>query len=226
MTQRPKQSVIPGVFTTQAAPARFPIFYEVDVSDRPFPLDYRQRNYVYVFSLNATIQLWAAGYGPINVLENTWTSIPFPETTKLNLPGQTTYNHLIVQCTDLPLVVNTMQVPRVPVDLLFLPRFDAGDSYSTDDINVQQLSELAIDFTIYSISGGVSPKAGLAVVRAANDGNYYVLEQAPLVSSSGVFSYSVGAGLDGKAFGSAIQVNLVTTGGPTNVNMSGSIKGK
>lgn len=211
---------IPGIFQTQAVPARSPIFYSV-TTPNVFPLDYKQRNYIYFFS-NGPFILTAQGFGTINAPGNTWFPVLFPETTKI----KTTADEITVQCVDVPIQVTTMQVPRIIDDTFELDRQDVGNSFSTGQLSGSAWSELAIDFTVYSITGGTSPTVTFLVSRIGLDGQRYKLEEAAPLSAPGVISYSIGAGLDGKSFAGSYQVDMVTTGSPANVNISGSIKSK
>lgn len=219
------KSLVPGVFTTQQARARLPIFYDVQASQRPFPLDYKGYNYVYMFSAFPA-NLTVSGYGQVFIPGNAWVPIPFPETTQINIPNQTTYSDLTVMCSDVPIVQNIMQLPRIIVELFQLNEQNVGNSFSTGPLVASQYSELAIDFSVYSISGGSSPGVTFAVSRLGLDGVYYQLEKATALTAAGTISYSIGAGLDGKSFAGTFKVDMVTTGNPTSVTISGSIKAK
>ena len=217
--QKPVQR-IPAIFQTQATPARAPVFYTVTTPNL-FPLDYKSMNYVYFFSAGPFI-LTVQGYGQIDIPGSTWFPILFPETTKL----QMTADEITVQCTDVPIQVTSMQVPRLISDMLELDRQDVGNSWSSGQLSGSAWSELAIDFTVYSITGGSSPTVTFLVSRVGLDGKLYKLEQAAPLSAPGTISYSIGAGLDGKSFAGTFQIDMVVTGNPTNVNISGSIKAK
>lgn len=216
--QKASNSLVPGVFQVQQAPARSPIFYTVTTQNL-FPLDYKQRNYVYFFSDSVFI-LTVPGYGVINVPAATWFPVLFPETTKLQINA----NEITVQCTDVPIQITTMEVPRLVADMLTLPK-QTLTSYSVQ-LSGAAYSELAVDFTIYSITGGTAPTVTFLVSRVGLDGQLYKLEQAAALSAAGTISYSIGAGLDGKSFAGLFQVDMVTTGNPTGVQISGSIKAK
>lgn len=209
----------------QQTPARSANFYTITTQNR-FNLDYRGMNYVYFFSDGPFI-LTVYGYSSqnatsIDIPGNTWFPVLFPETTQM----QSTADMITVQCTDVPIQVTSMQVPRLISDMLELDRQDVGNSWSSGQLSGSAWSELAIDFSVYSISGGTTPTVTFLVSRVGLDGQRYKLEQATPLSAPGTISYSIGAGLDGKSFAGLFQVDMVVTGSPTNVNISGSIKAK
>lgn len=213
-------SLIPGVFQTQAAPARPPVFYTV-ATPSPFPLDYRQRNFIYFFS-NNTYAVIARGYSDTLVFPaNAWINVPFPEGTKM----QVTADSITVQCVDVPLVASVIQVPRLISNMFEFDR-QTVTTFSTGQLSGAAFSELAIDFTVYAINGGAAPTVTFQVARVGLDGQLYVLEKATALSAPGTISYSIGAGLDGKSFAGLFQVDMIVTGNPTSVNISGSIKAK
>lgn len=207
---------IPGVFTTQAAPPRAPVYYTEE--RRRFPLDYKNRNFVYFFS-NGPFILTVSGYATISYPANAWMNVPFPETTEI----LSTADSIIVQCVDEPIVDPTVFVPRRVNEQLEIDQQDVGNSWSSGPLSGTEYSELAIDFTIYAIQGGTTPTVTFLVSRIGLDGQLYQLEKHAGLSAPGQISYSIGAGLDGKSFMALFQVDMVTTGNPANVNLSGSI---
>lgn len=206
-----------------APPApRPPVFYSI-TTQNPFPLDYKNRNYVYMFCTTSFI-LTSNDFGAIAFLGSTWNNINLPETTRLTL-SDTGGAEVHVQCVDVPLTSNVVQTPRLLVDVLGFGR-KTVTSYSTGLLDGGNFSELAIDFTVYSIQGGTAPTITFLVSRQGLDGQLYQLEKAAAISAPGAISYSIGAGLDGKSFASKFQVDMITTGSPTSVDISASIKAK
>jgi hypothetical protein len=211
-----QQQRIPGVFSTQPVSGRDPIF--LTITTPTFRLDYHNRNYIYVFS-QGPFQLGITGFAVIDYQANAWINLPYPETTQIAQNA----DELHVQCVDVPLVLTSIQVPRIIDNFVQINQRDVGNSFSTGQLSGSAWSDLAIDFTVYSITGGVSPTVTFLVSRVGLDGQLYQLEKATALSGAGKISYSIGAGLDGKSFGGLFQVDMVTTGNPTNVNISGSI---
>src|SRR5579883_988014 len=130
---------------------RPPIYYMIMTSN-PFPLDYRNRHYIYFFCQNS-FGIVSQEFGELDYPGGFWVNIPFPETTRIQILGG---NPIMVQCVDIPLIMSIVQVPRLVNDMYTVNRTTLS-AFSTGLLNASAYSELAIDFTVYAINGGSSP---------------------------------------------------------------------
>lgn len=109
-------------------------------------------------------------------------------------------------------------------DVLNIPSA-ARSSYSSGQLNVGDLVELAIDFNVTAVTSPIT----FIISRVGTDGILYEVTQTLQALGPRTLSVDVGAGLtanaslgtDQKAFGDLIQVDLQGNG-----TFSGSIKGK
>lgn len=103
-------------------------------------------------------------------------------------------------------------------------------SYSSGPLDVGDLYELAIDFNVTAVVGGVdgedNPQIHMHISRIGSDGNLYPLATVDLPSVE-TQSTSIGAGLTvNSSFGDQIQLDLSIASGTHNVTTTVSIKGK
>lgn len=102
-------------------------------------------------------------------------------------------------------------------------------TYSSGLLAVGDLSELAIDFNVTTITGGILPTVQFKVSRQGADGILYPIFSSTLLTVGGLVTVTLGAlSGAGQAFGDNVQVDMVLggTSPPTSVTFSASIKGK
>lgn len=96
-------------------------------------------------------------------------------------------------------------------------------SYSSGNLDVGDLFELAVDSTITAHTGGHS--VSFIVSRIGADGNAYTLVGTPSTSTTGPASVDIGAALNNSSFGDQIKVDLSNPNNDT-VSFTLSIIGK
>ena len=208
----------------------------------PYVVDYKQRKYLYAMSRQA-LTLSISG-NSVSMLAGQWIPLEYPVGTQVYASGvgDGSPATITVRATDVPLTlsitsgsvtinntdpnsgatgIGTFTLVRTVLNLPSAARA----SYSAQ-FGVGDLRELSCLFNVASFTGGTSPTVTFKVSTVGADGTVQQLEQATAISAAGVISYSIGAGLDSKAFGSTIQVDMVTTGSPTSITFSASIVGK
>lgn len=103
----------------------------------------------------------------------------------------------------------------------------ARASYTSGPITVGDLTELTLDVNVSALTGGTAPTVAFNVSRVEPDTNLYAIYNPAAISAAGTFNTSIGSGLATNAgFGDNIQVDMVTTGAPTSITFSLSLKGK
>jgi hypothetical protein len=120
----------------------------------------------------------------------------------------------------------TYTVPTTGV-VLNLPSA-ARATYSSGLLNVDSYNMLAIDFSITAITGGLVPTVSFRISRQGVDGVLYPIFTTTAVSVIGLIppiSFGPGSS-NAQMFGDQVQVDMITTGSPTSVTFSASIKGK
>lgn len=105
----------------------------------------------------------------------------------------------------------------------------ARATYSSGPITLPNYNDLvlAFDVNVTAFTGGTSPTVKFTVSRVGADGVNYVIYNPTALSAAGVFSQSIGVGAQTNADpGDIIQVDMVTTGSPTSITFSLSMKAR
>jgi hypothetical protein len=90
-----------------------------------------------------------------------------------------------------------------------------------------QIEVLAADINVTALTGGASPTVTFKLSRVGADTVLYQVWQPTALSAAGVFSTTIGPGCVVNAdLGDLFQVDMITTGAPTSVTFSASIKAK
>lgn len=216
-----------------------PVFYDWAPSTiQPLALNYKNRNHVYVWS-NTTTTLTSIDY-VVNVPAGTWTLLDFREGTRLFAPTQNT--PLVFRCLDEILNTSIAVTQGGSASVGRTSRTvhtnnGTATSYTSPDLIVGDLTELAVDIVFTSFTGGTSPSIIYTINRKDAFNNYNVLYSTTAITSAGKDIISIGAGMGtgtlnasdhavGVAFGDIIQISYITTGTPSSVTQSISIKGK
>lgn len=104
----------------------------------------------------------------------------------------------------------------------------ARSTYSSGLLSVDSYDMLAVDISVTAITGGVLPTVAFRLSRLGADGILYPIFTTTAISVAGILPpISLGPGsTNSNMFGDNIQLDMITTGGPTSVTFSASIKGK
>ncbi len=103
----------------------------------------------------------------------------------------------------------------------------ATTNFSSADLAVDRLSELAIDLNLTTLTGGTTPSIQLLVDRKGADGIYYQIDNPTALSAVGALSRSLGAGTANPVvFGNLLRVRTTILGAPTTIAYTISAIGK
>ena len=116
------------------------------------------------------------------------------------------------------------------VTVLNLPS-SARASYTSGQLSTStpygQVQILNIDINVTALTGGTSPTVTFKVSRVGADGILYQAWQPTALSAAGVLSTTIGAGCaTNQDLGDLYQIDMVTTGSPTSITFSASVKAK
>jgi hypothetical protein len=97
------------------------------------------------------------------------------------------------------------------------------------DLPAGSYHELNVDLTLTSFTGGASPSINVITKRKGGDGVYYTIDTPTAITSAGVISRAIGAGVGvspNTGFGDVVQVSVVITGAPTAASWSIAVHAK
>lgn len=216
-----------------------------------YEVNYQERRFLYLNPLGQTITFTLSTGNTIIATINNWTPISFPKGTKITAAAfpDSSPATVIIRACDYPIAMfaellnGVSSIGSVTVNntdpnsgatglgsfalvRTVLNLANAARATFSQQFGVGDLKELKCLFNLQSFTGGTTPTATFKVSSVGADGTVAQLEQGAASGTAIVFDYSIGAGLDGKAFGNTIQVDMVVTGAPTSVTFSASIIGK
>lgn len=205
-----------------------------NVFAQPYIVNYRNRRHIYLFNPSSSTVTLSDNAGEwITVLSpNNWTLMSAPSGTQL----KANLNPCVIRaiCTDeifAPNINNARSVSTV------FTNNGTSVTFTSPDIAVSQFSELAADIVFTSFTGGAAPTITYTIKRKDAFGNYLTIYQSAALSTATNIAISLGSGMgsgtlpasdtgEGVSFSDIIQVSYTTTGAPTSVTQSISVKGK
>ena len=158
-----------------------------------------------------------------------------PGNYQLRSPVNTEFEYLVVGAY---LAVPPAAVSSEATSVVLNNASTLGSGFTSTDLTVGQFTVLDIDIVFTSFIGGTAPTIQYFINRKDTAGNYDKLWGPAAISTATTYDISIGIGASqgsnpsgtvqtvGVDFGDIVQVGYVTTGAPTSVTQTISIKGK
>lgn len=221
-----------------------------DVSVMPYIVNYRNRRHIFIYNTEVTAVTLSdnAGEWTLTLQPQTWTFLGAPQGTQLKA---TTGTGVVIRvlCTDeiLPITLPA-QLAVVPLSATttfgidrnvatLLTNSTTAATFTSADIAVGPYTELAVDIVFGGFTGGTAPTITYTIKRKDAFNNYLTIYQSAALSAAGNLILSIGSGMGvgtlatnntgiGVSFGNVIQISYTTTGAPTSLTQSITVRGK